>query len=246
MKYLGLAVVLTCACAHVAPPASLGDLTTKMQAARSSVQAFSADARITYFGKQGRAKGGATLVVSRPASLRYELHGPHGGVLQAFATNGSELQLLDFQENHFIYGPATPTTIDKLMQFAPLHRTAAQWVDMMFGEVAIPPGADVGAEKSQWLARWTDSDVTREVLVDPKTAQVSRVRTLRGLSVLSDVSVTDYDVSGVPTALHIVVPSAEVDIEIRLRDLTINPELDPTVFTLDAPAAMTPERIEDS
>ncbi len=195
---LALAVALTCACAHVAPPASLGDLTSKMQAARSSVHAYSADARITYFGKEGRAKGGATLVVARPASLRYELHGPHEGVLQAFATNGSELQLLDFQANQFIYGPSTPKTLDKLMQFAPLHLTAAGWVDMMFGDVAIAPGAEVGAEKSQWLARWTEDDVTREVLVDPTTARVSRVRALRGTSVLSDVSVTDYDASGVP------------------------------------------------
>ena len=144
MKYLLVAVVaLGCGCATVAPPASLGQLTSAMQAARSSVQSYSADAHLTYFGKEGRAKGGATLVVARPASLRYELHGPHGGVLQAFATNGNELQLLDFQENHFIYGPATPKVIDKLMQFAPLHLTAAEWVDMMFGEVTIASGGSV-------------------------------------------------------------------------------------------------------
>lgn len=241
---LVVAVVWVSGCATVAPPASLGALATAMQSARSSVHTYSADARITYFGKEGRAKGGATLVVARPASLRYEVHGPHEGVVQAFATNGTELQLLDFQESRFIYGPSTPDTLDRLMQFAPLHLSAAEWVAMMFGEVSIPQAAEIGSAKSQWLARWTSDDVTREVLIDPTTARVSHIRALRGASVLSDVSVTDYDKTGIPIVLHIVVPSADVDLELRLRDLIIDPELDPAVFTLDAPKALTPERIE--
>lgn len=242
---LVLFVLVISACVkNVAPPASLAAMADAMQRARTQHRAFSADARITYFGKEGRAKAGATLAVARPASMRYELHGPHEGVIQAFATNGAELQLLDFQNNRFVYGPATPGTIDKLMQFAPLHLSAEAWVSMLFGDIVIEGGAEIGSRGDAWLARWSDHDVTREVLVDPTTARIKRLRAVRGESVLSDVEVADYDASGIPTTLHMQVPAAQVDIEIRLHDLTIDPELDASVFVLDAPATLTPQRID--
>jgi outer membrane lipoprotein-sorting protein len=242
---LALLLLLAPACVkNVAPPASLAAMADAMQQARSQHRAFSADAKITYFGKEGRAKAGATLAVARPASLRYELHGPHEGVIQAFATNGAELQLLDFQNNRFVYGPSTPGAIDKLMQFAPLHLTADAWVAMLFGDVVIGNGAEVTSRGPFWLARWTENEVTREVLVDPASARVAQMRALRGHDVLSDVEVSDYDPSGIPTTLHMQVPSAKVDLEIRLKDLTIDPELDASVFVLDAPASLTPERID--
>lgn len=245
MKRLLVLLVLATACApNATPPPSVAVLADTMQRARSPHKAFSADARITYFGKEGRAKAGATLAVSRPGSMRYELHGPHEGVIQAFATNGVELQLLDFQNNRFVYGPATPDTLDKLMQFAPLHQSAEAWVAMLFGEVVIAQGAELGAKGPLWDARWSEEGVTREVLVEPASGHVRRLTAYRGTTVLSDVEVEDYDDSGIPTRLHMRVPSAKVDIEVKLRDLTIDPELDPSVFVLDAPAALTPERID--
>ena len=246
MKRIVLAVTLfAAACTtNVAPPPSVAVMADTLQRGRSSHRAYSADLRITYFGKEGRAKAGATLAVARPASMRYELHGPHEGVIQAFATNGLELQLLDFQNNRFVYGPATPDTLDKLMQFAPLHQSAEAWVGMLFGDVTVPAGAELGARGPLWLARWTEGDITRQVLVDPTSGHVKRLLASRGEAVLSDVEVDDHDPSGIPTRLHMQVPSAKVDIEIKLRDLAIDPELDASVFVLESPAALVPERID--
>lgn len=246
MKRIVLAIaVFAAACApNVSPPPSVAVMADAMQRGRSPHKAFSADVRITYFGKEGRAKAGASLAVARPASMRYELHGPHEGVIQAFATNGFELQLLDFQNNRFVYGPATPDTLDKLMQFAPLHQSAEAWVGMLFGDIPVPAGAELGSRGRLWAARWTDDEVTRQVLVDPETGHVKRLQAVRGDVVLSDVEVEDHDASGIPTRLHMQVPSAKVDIEIRLKDLAIDPELDASVFVLEAPAALVPERIE--
>ncbi len=246
MKHLVLvfACLIVACVPNVTPPPSVAVLADAMQRGRSPHKAFSADVSITYFGKEGRAKAGASLAVARPGSMRYELHGPHEGVIQAFATNGFELQLLDFQNNRFVYGPATPDTLDKLMQFAPLHQSAEAWVGMLFGDVAMPAGAELGSRGPLWGARWTEDDVTREVLVDPETGHVKRLRALRSEVVLSDVEVEDHHASGIPTRLHMRVESAKVDIEVRLRELTIDPELDASVFVLDAPSALTPERID--
>ena len=240
-----LVAVFAAACStNVAPPASVAAMADAMQKGRSPNKAFSADVRITYFGKEGRAKAGASLAVARPGSMRYELHGPHEGVIQAFATNGLELQLLDFQNNRFVYGPATPATLDKLMQFAPLHQSAEAWVGMLFGDIPVPAGAEIGSRGASWVARWTEGEVTRQMLVDPTTGHVKRLWASRGEIVLSDVEVEDHDASGIPTRLHMQVPSAKVDIEIRLRDLAIDPDLDASVFVLEAPSALVPERIE--
>ena len=41
--------------------------------------------------------------------------GPHGGVLEAFATSGHTFELSKMSESRFLYGPATPDTLDRLL-----------------------------------------------------------------------------------------------------------------------------------
>ncbi|MEO1170795.1 MAG: hypothetical protein AAFX94_01925, partial [Myxococcota bacterium] len=122
MRILFLVLLAGCASTGAQLPTVVDteSLQARMLSAQSQLKSYVGEARLTYFGPDGRVKGTATLAVEKPASLRYEIQGPHGGVIEAFATNGVELQLLDFKTNRFIYGPANPSTIDQLLSFAPL------------------------------------------------------------------------------------------------------------------------------
>src|SRR2546428_7303451 len=82
-------------CVHRIPLAEaykvsgIDTLRERMAAARVAVRSYTAEVRLTSFGPQGRVRVSGSLAVKRPASFRYEIQGPQGGVVQAFATNGN-------------------------------------------------------------------------------------------------------------------------------------------------------------
>ena len=72
----------------------LNSLTERMVQAHTEVRAFVGEARLTYFGEEGRVRATATLAVARPGKFRYEILGPHGAAVEAFATDGASFQVL--------------------------------------------------------------------------------------------------------------------------------------------------------
>lgn len=231
-------------------------LLARMAAKRSTVKSFVAEARMTYFGPSGRVKGTATIAVARPASLRYEIQGPHGGTLEAFACDGERLQLLNLGESRFIVGEASPENLDRLMSFAPLGFTTKQWVSVLFGDFAIPKSASHryddrrGVFVIRWLRSRSDKSPPQvpaegqewmELSVDPKTSMAVHAAMIVDGEVFSEVEVESRDTHGLPAALHVAVPKAKVEMRMKLRDLTLNPELAPAVFQLQPPAGVVPE-----
>lgn len=211
------------------------DLIARMRATRSSETRYVGEARLTYFGPSGRIKGTATLAVKRPRSLRYEIQGPHGGVIEAFATNGLELQLLDFKSNRFVYGPANPQTLDRLLAFAPLHITVEEWVSLLFGEVEPPANSRVIEAGSGLKFIWQNREVRQELVVDRETYQISGLSAYLEEEVIWEVRVEKRGSSGLPEQLSIKMPSADVDMAIRLRDLEFGVDLGPEMFQISAP-----------
>ncbi|MBI5509519.1 MAG: DUF4292 domain-containing protein [Deltaproteobacteria bacterium] len=243
--FIGLAV-----CAHGArvavPVASTAELASNLERARTRVDAYTADVRLTYFGAKGRLRGTASLAVRRPSSLRYEVFGPHGGVVAAFATNGRELQAADFAASRFVYGPATVENLDQLFGIAPMHLDAAGWVSLLFGQITVPEGAALSRdpEGERYVVGWEEGGQTRRVEVDAATFRVVKIVISRGAEVLSEAEVGAWDGRGLPEALHLRVPKTGDDVEIKLREVTHDPALDPAVFVLDLPRGLAPEHLD--
>lgn len=225
------------------------ELQQRMQNSRAQVDKYFAEARLTYFGPQGRVKGTASLAVARPTSLRYDLIGPHGGVVEAFATNGEQLQLLNPGEERFLVGRASVENIDRLMAFAPLRLDPAGWVGLLFGEVDIPEHAaltydeNIGRFVVQWPEKSTDVQVRVEV--DPQSARVTRAQVFRADTLMSDVIIESRDARGLPSALKMKVPERNIDLQVVLRDVEHDPEnLGSEAFALQPPRGITPEPLD--
>ncbi len=235
---LVVASILGCAARQevsIAVPAA--ELREKMIEASSPLKGYVGEARLTYFGKEGRVKGTATLAVQRPRSMRYEVQGPHGGVLEAFATDGVELQLLDFKTNRYIYGPTRPDTIDQLLPFAPLGMDAAAWVALLCGEIVPPAEARVERRGDRFIARWEFRGLSRLVEIDAESFRARRAVAYRDDTRVSEIRVESRSDSGIPDRLELEVPEADVDMEIQLRDITIDPKLDDATFRIPPPAS---------
>jgi outer membrane lipoprotein-sorting protein len=248
-------VVVSPACAGKIPlprhlaVGSVDELRTRLQGAKTSASSYTAEARLTYFGPRGRVRGTASLAVKRPASLRLELLGPHGGVLEAFATNGRELQLSDLKASRFYYGPATPAHIDALLGIATLQAPAERWVELLFGEIALPGDARLSYddEIGRFVLTWQVDAAVHRVEVDPASSRVVAAEIRREGAVASRVLVEERDERGLPIALRLRVESPPTDVEIRLRDVAYDAELADDVFVLTPPRNVKPEYLsEDS
>jgi len=257
---LGLvAALLATACAKRIPlpehlrPAGVEELRQRMQKAGSPVQKYFAEARMTYFGADGRIKGSASLAVMRPQSLRYDLVGPHGGVIEAFATDGSQLQLLIPGEARLLEGPATPQNVDRMMSFAPLHLDPQGWVALLFGEVSVPAGAQLRYDDTagHFVVHWSAAGSEVSLGVDPRTSRVVTAQVRQGERLASTVLIEERDPRGLPIRLRmkarVVTPEGskdESDIRVILRDIEHDPAgLDAASFRLRPPRGVVPEPI---
>lgn len=250
---VGLVLTLAAlSCAHripLAPELAVADtraLVARMREHAVVKPAYSAELRVTYFGREGRLRTTGSLAVMRPSSLRYELQGPHGGVVEAFATNGVELQLLDARSSRFVYGPARPENLDAVLSFAPLSLEATQWVGLFFGEVEPPEDAPWRYDErtGRFVVGWLRADLSLEVELEPRTARIEVLRLRRGGQLLAEVTVNGRDRDGLPEALHMKAPRADVELELALADVDFEVELEPSTFVLDAPAGAMPVRVE--
>jgi outer membrane lipoprotein-sorting protein len=221
----------------------LPELVTRMERAQSPVQRYSAEAQVTYFGKEGRARTSAVVVAARPASLRYDLQGPHGGVVSAFATDGKELQLLDVGHSRFLYGPASPATIDQVLGLGRLGLEAEELVRLFFGEVAIPSEATLTYDErtGRFVVVQQTPSLERRIEIDPRTSRPTRGIVRRGGELASEVTIDERDAHGLPHELYVRLPGERLELRIELADVEYDPELDAGVFHLDPPAGVTPE-----
>ena len=263
---LSFALATVAACAHTRPPPAIktvAELEARLETRRVTVNSYSAEVRLTYFGAKGRVRGTASLAVQRPAKLRYELMGPHGGAIGAFATNGKEIQAADLAQSRFVYGPATRDNLDQLFAIAPLHLDAEAWVSLLFGEVvgpdrelyltpgqvnvrmmsllfgevALPDRATVAWDDAleRLVATWQEGAHTMRVEVDANENRVTRATVISRGDVLTDIEVRGWDDHGLPAELALRVPATGDDVELKLRDVAYDPVLDPGVFTLEPP-----------
>jgi hypothetical protein len=200
---------------------------------------YTAEVRLTYFGPKGRVKGTASLAAKRPASLRYEAQGPHGGVLAAFATNGHELQFADLKVSRFYYGPATAKNIDDLLGIARLGFGPEQWVSLLFGEIAIP--ADAGLTYDDRTGLFEVSWPNHRVSVDPASARVVRASVWDGEQPISEIEVRARDDRGLATELRLRVVAEDTNVVINLRDVSYDRDLADALFRLEPPRHAMPE-----
>ena len=214
-----------------------------MQKQANQLESFTCEMRVTFFGPDGRLKGTVSLAAMRPGKFRYNLMGPHGGVLEAFATNGQTFELSKMSESRFLYGPATPDTLDRLLFFAPLNLDAEGWVELLFGVVSIPDDAQMNYDDKtgQLVLSWTQVNKAMRVHVDPETMQMSRLEVWVDEQLVCDVTIADRHGSGLPAKLVLNAPRDDVQATLKTRDIMLNPALTEKTFLLSPPRGVKPE-----
>ena len=241
--------LLTAGCAGRIPlPQHLQAMTAQtvaqaLQKHAVALEAFSSEVRVTYFGPEGRLKGTVSLAAQRPGKFRYNLMGPHGGVLEAFATNGQTFELSKMSESRFLYGPATPDTLDRLLFFAPLHLSPEGWVELLFGAVSVPSDATLryDDETGDWVLEWQEKQKSVRLHVSPLEMLMTRLQVSIAGELVCDVSIESRHAMGLPAELNLKAPRDKVQATLKTRDIIQNPTFGKTTFELSPPRGVKPE-----
>lgn len=104
---LGALLALGCASA---PPSRFPSAEAVLDRMRQTVacsRAVRAEAKIDYFGDQGRARGNVMYIAQLPEQLRFDVFSPFGVTLATLTSDGKNFALYDFREKSFHYGPAS-------------------------------------------------------------------------------------------------------------------------------------------
>jgi len=201
-------------------------------------------ARIDVEGASGlRLSGRQVVVAERPARLRVEVLGLFDQALAVLTTDGDRFELFRTQDLSFEEGPVRPEILWEEVRIALRPEEA---IGLLLGAPLLEPDlVPVRAEGA-------DDGSVRVSLAAPGGAERRRMGfDAQGRLVRVEVLAEDGEmlwkaafggfapVAGVPFAHAITLHVARGDTraEIRLRDVELNPELPPGVFSIRPPRA---------
>lgn len=236
------------ACASLPRPADVPNPESLLQAQSSQAQLSSlrGELRGEYWGKE-RVRFTASFLAVRPSRLRIEVEGPMGGALSSLASDGTQFGLLDVRENRFLFGPATPCNVGRLLQ---VELPVDDLVALLLGE--IPHHGKI--TRREWLGRerhevvWLNGrDGQSEAIHFASQngmwrAVLWRVEDSGGKLLWS--AAVEYRQDGdkaLPAQLILQQPSRKLRLSLVFRDLEPNVVVGDDLFHLPVPAGINPE-----
>jgi hypothetical protein len=148
----GLALV---ACSRAAPPSrfpTAEDAIARMRATYACSRGVQGESKVDYFGEQGRVRGSALFVTSRPERLRIDVFSPFGVTLSTLTSDGRDFSLLDLNGKQFFHGPASECNVARFLR-VPVPPYAL--VAMLAGEAPVlvhaPTEASIAWESGAYV-----------------------------------------------------------------------------------------------
>jgi hypothetical protein len=204
---------------------------------RPAPHTLQAEARVSYFGEEGRVRLRATLVAQRPDRFRLETLSPFEEPIDLMISDGQTLWWLS--QGTLREGRATPEKIGRLLPL-PLH--PRELVSLLLGglpadaepvrveAVSDPPAYRLDLRMGdRWTRLWVDADADRilRLEVAPGPDAPARVRAeFEGFE--------DRQGFSWPTRIHGETGDGGTDLRIRLTDMAFDRELPERVFRFDA------------
>ncbi|HET9954726.1 MAG TPA: hypothetical protein VFQ61_09480 [Polyangiaceae bacterium] len=171
MKQIASALALTsllASCYRDAPPSrfpSARAALDRMQESVSCSRGLSGEAKIDYFGAEGRVRGSVLYLVEAPDHVRLDLFSPFGVTLSTLTANGSRFTLSDLRKRRFLYGPANSCNLKRFTR-VPLPPQA--FAQLLRGEAPIlkhsAPAASISWEKGSYAIRIASAHQTEELI----------------------------------------------------------------------------------
>jgi hypothetical protein len=136
-----------------------------MRATSSCSRGVQGESKVDYFGEQGRVRGSALFVASRPDRVRFDVFSPFGVTLSTLTSDGSDFALLDVSGKTFWAGPASECNVARFLRVpVPPHAL----VTLLSGEAPVlvhePPAATLEWDAGSYVIRIQSRHGASEVI----------------------------------------------------------------------------------
>ena len=141
--------VLLDGCGRAAPASRFPDAEAaleRMVSTYSCSRGIQGEARIDYFGSQGRGRGSVLYKVELPDRIRFDVFSPFGVTLATLTSDGRRFSLFDLRNKSFMFGPASTCNLARFTQVpVPPHALA----QLLRGEAPVLVH-EAGAARVDW------------------------------------------------------------------------------------------------
>lgn len=183
------AAVLT-ACYRSPPPSRFPDADTalsRMRATHACSRGVSGEAKLDFYGEQGRVRGNLLYIVSSPDRVRLDVFSPFGATISTLTSDGRDFALYDLRQKSFLRGPANACNLQRFTR-VPLPPHA--FTELLRGEAPVlvhdAASASIDWSKGSYLLRISGKNqAEEEIRLVPNDADYSKPFQSQGVRVLS-------------------------------------------------------------
>jgi outer membrane lipoprotein-sorting protein len=211
---------------------------------RSGWQSIKAEARVTQWGRNGRIRGNVLMFLERPNRVRFDVM-TQLGPAAVLTSDGESFQLTDLREGVFLHGPTCPRNIARLLGISvdaenvlriltgdtPTIEATERSMECRDGNYVVTLVAADGT--SQEIAFSVDAaDRDKGPEAQRLTLHRSAERAPDGKT-RWDATYDDYiDVEGrsFPTNVRFVDEVNDADTSVRVKSISVNPEVPEGAF----------------
>ncbi|MEZ4226649.1 MAG: hypothetical protein R3B13_37220 [Polyangiaceae bacterium] len=196
--WVALVAPLLCACPRSPPPSQFPNADAALQRMHETYRCsrgIQGEAKIDYFGDEGRVRGNVLYKAMLIDDLRFDVFSPFGLTISTLTSDGRDFALYDLQQKTLFTGPANTCNVTRFTHVpVPPHALA----QLLRGEAPVlvhtPQQATIAWEGGSYVIRvQSKHEATQEIHLEPTDAdwlapwQKQRVRVL-------EVSVTQQGI----------------------------------------------------
>jgi outer membrane lipoprotein-sorting protein len=211
---------------------------------QSGWQSIKAEARVTQWGRHGRIRGNVLMFLQKPNRVRFDLI-TQLGTAAVFTSDGDIFQLSDLREGVFMQGPTCPENIARLLGVTmdaenvlrlltgdtPLLESIEQSMECRDGRYVVTLTAQNGTtQEVAFSVDEADRDEPPEA--QRLTLRRSTERAPDGKTRWEATYDDHIDVDGhsFPTHLRFVDEVNDADTSVRLKSISVNPDIPEGAF----------------
>ncbi|MBL8602045.1 MAG: DUF4292 domain-containing protein [Myxococcales bacterium] len=252
MRWVGWALSVMAMGCPVSPPRypiTDPEMVLRGLAARDQrVEQIRAHGSADHYGERGRIRGEVFVFVGRPSHVRVDTRA-FGTTVSQIVSDGRRFTMADLRGGQFYTGPAESCVAAQLLGIPleaaevvavlaggpPIYREnpRIRWDD---GRYVVDVSASGGRSETLYL-ELSDAERERAMPADQHPRPVRAVlRDARG--VRAELTFDDYvdvEATAFPRRVRVVMARDNVDLQVRYREVSLDPELPDDVFSTEAP-----------
>ncbi len=213
-------------------------------ARRQGWKSVKAEARVTQWADRGRIRGTVLMFLERPARVRFDVM-TQLGPAAVLTSDGESFQLSDLRENAFVQGPTCPQNIARLLGIevdahnvlrlltgdTPMIEASDQHMECRDGNYVV---SLVAEDRSTQEIQFSIDDGDRDEIPINQGLTLRRSRVWSPDGKLQwEATYDDYtivDGQSFPTNIRFVDRLHGADTQVRVKSISLNPDVPPDAF----------------